>query len=222
MGETEKAVDELNKLIAEKPEDLIAYMTLGALHSRKENYGEAAKVYDLAVGAVGEAKAFHWNLFFRRGISRERLKQWELAEPNFQKALKLYPDQPDVLNYLGYSWIDKGMHLDEGLEMIRKAVKLRPRSGYIIDSLGWAHYKLGEFKKAVRELERAVKLMPQDATVNDHLGDAYWKVGRKLEATFQWKHALTAKPVEEEKVKILKKLETGLVEDAGATAQKSE
>ncbi|PCI04187.1 MAG: hypothetical protein COB78_07595 [Hyphomicrobiales bacterium] len=219
IGEKNQAIASLRELIANSPKELTTYMTLGALFSRAENYFEAAKIYDLAVAEIGTPQPYHWNLFFRLAIARERLKHWDLAEPNFKKALELFPNQADVLNYLGYSWIDKGIHLDEGVAMIRKAVELKPRSGYIIDSLGWAHYKLADYDQAVRELERAVQLMSQDATVNDHLGDAYWKVGRKLEATFQWRHAINAKPGPVEKAKIEKKLENGLVDETDDTAQ---
>lgn len=219
IGEKNRAIASLRELIATSPKELTTYMTLGALLSRDKNYFEAAKIYDLAVSEIGPAQPYHWNLFFRLAIARERLDNWDQAEPNFKKALELFPNQADVLNYLGYSWIDKGIHLDEGVAMIRKAVELKPRSGYIIDSLGWAHYKLSDYDQAVRELERAVQLMSQDATVNDHLGDAYWKVGRKLEATFQWRHAINAKPDPVEKAKIEKKLENGLVDETDDTAQ---
>jgi len=217
MEKSAEAISGLKELIKKDPKDLNGYMTLGGLFSQKEKYKEAAEIYDEAVLQIGEPKSFHWNLFFRRGISRERQMQWDLAEPNFKKALELFPDQPDVLNYLGYSWIDMGIHLDDGLDMIRKAVKQQPRSGFIIDSLGWAYYKLGKFADAVRELEKAIQIMPQDATLNDHLGDAYWRTGRKLEATFQWKHALTAKPVPVEITKIEKKLKVGLPKEIGSS-----
>ncbi|MFK5978603.1 MAG: tetratricopeptide repeat protein [Rhizobiaceae bacterium] len=219
IGEKDQAIVSLRELIAGSPKNLTTYMTLGALFSRDKNYTEAAEIYDLAVAEIGAPQPYHWNLFFRLAIARERLDHWDQAEPNFKKALELFPNQPDVLNYLGYSWIDKGIHLDEGVAMIRKAVELKPRSGYIIDSLGWAHYKLADYDQAVRELERAVQLMSQDATVNDHLGDAYWKVGRKLEATFQWKHAINSKPEPAEKAKIEKKLQHGLVDETDDTAQ---
>ena len=138
--------------------------------------------------------AANWNIYYQRGIAYERLKQWPKAEPNFRKALELFPNQPQVMNYLGYSWIDMNMNLEEGMDLIRKAVDLRPSDGYIVDSLGWAHYRLGQFEEAVRELERAVSLKPDDPVLNDHLGDAYWRVGRRLEATFQWSHARDMKP----------------------------
>ena len=157
-------------------------------------------------------KRSDWSIFFQRGIAYERLKKWELAEPNFKKALELFPDQPQVLNYLGYSWVDMNIKLEEGLAMIRKAVDLRPDDGYIVDSLGWAYYRLGRFEDAVGELERAVELRASDATINDHLGDAYWRTGRKLEAIFQWRTALSMKPEEAEVAKIKAKIKSGLPE----------
>ncbi len=213
------AIDELRKLIAEDPKDLAGYMTLGSLFNREKRYREGAEVFDAAVDNIGPAQRFHWNLFFRRGISYERLKEWEKAEPNFVKSLELAPNQPEVLNYLGYSWIDQGINLDEGMEMIRKAVELRPRSGFIVDSLGWAHYRLGNYEEAVVQLERAVQLMPEDPTINDHLGDAYWKVGRKLEATFQWKIALASETEPDNPEEIKEKLASGLVDKAETEAK---
>ena len=205
-----QAIELLRALIDEDPKDLLGYLTLGELFSRDKAYGAAAKIYDRAVEQIGMPQKFHWNLFFRRGIAYERLKQWDNAEPNFKKSLELSENQPEVLNYLGYSWIDQGINLDEGMDMIRKAVQLRPRSGFIVDSLGWAHYRLGDYEDAVRELERAAEIMPQDPTINDHLGDAYWRVGRKLEATFQWKIALTGEPPLDNKSEVEKKLLEGL------------
>lgn len=214
LDKREEAITELKALIESDPDDLTGYMTLGNVFSRDERYREAADIYDKAVTIIGEPKTFHWNLFFRRGISYERLKEWDKAEPNFMKSLDLSANQPEVLNYLGYSWVDQGINLDQGMDMIRKAVELRPRSGFIVDSLGWAHYRLGQYEDAVRELERAVQLMPQDPTINDHLGDAYWQVGRKLEATFQWNIALATKTPPDNPEAIKKKLEEGL--DTGA------
>lgn len=212
LGLKEEAIEELKLLIDAEPSDLSGYMVLGDIYNREKRYREAADVYDRAVQLLEAPERYHWNVFFRRGIAYERLKEWEKAEPNFVKSLDLSANQPEVLNYLGYSWVDQGIHLDKGMEMIRKAVELRPRAGFIVDSLGWAHYRLGEFEDAVRELERAVELMPQDPTVNDHLGDAYWQVGRKLEATFQWKIALAAKTPPDDPEFIKKKLAEGLLE----------
>ncbi len=219
---TDEAKTALQELVDQDPEDLATQLTLGAVLAQHEEYEEAARVYDAAVARLEADDPIGWKLYYRRGIAYERLKKWDEAEPNFRKALELSPNQPDVLNYLGYSWIDMGINLDEGMDMIRKAVELKPRSGFIVDSLGWAHYRLGDYEDAVRELERAVELMPQDPVVNDHLGDAYWKVGRKLEATFQWNHALALEPEPDDEAKIREKLAKGLIEKAPATADNSQ
>ncbi len=213
MDDVEGSIATLRELIDKEPGDLIGYMTLGRVLSQHERYGEAAEVFDTATTRIMAPQRRHWDLFYRRGIAYERLKDWEKAEPNFKQALTLYPDQPHVLNYLGYSWVDMGVNLDEAMDMIRKAVELRPQSGFIIDSLGWAYYRLGRYDEAVRELERAITLMPGDPVINDHLGDAYWQVGRRLEATFQWRHALDSDPEPEDEARIRRKLETGLIGD---------
>jgi tetratricopeptide (TPR) repeat protein len=210
-GKVEEARQHLKAAIVADPKDLRGYIAYGSLLSDQKEYEEMAKVYDKAVEIIGQLpKRSDWSIFFQRAIAYERLKKWEIAEPNFKKALDLYPDQPQVLNYLGYSWVDMNIHLDEGLNMIRKAVELRPDDGYIVDSLGWAYYRLNRFEDAVDELERAVELKAADATINDHLGDAYWRVGRKLEAIFQWKTALEVKPEAAEIPKIQKKIREGL------------
>ena len=160
----------------------------------------------------------HWSLLYSRGIALERSKQWARAETDFIKALELEPEQPYVLNYLGYSWVDQGIHLERATGMIEKAVELRPRDGFIVDSLGWAYFRIGDYGGAVRELERAVELRPQDPVINDHLGDAYWMVGRRLEARFQWRRALALEPEADVAGTITNKLEDGLPQPARATA----
>jgi tetratricopeptide (TPR) repeat protein len=229
LDRRDEAIRQLQVLVDQNPEDMRGYLALGGVYASKEDYAGAAKVYDKAVERL-EAKKFsmpndprlaaNWNIYYQRGIAYERLKQWPKAEPNFRKALELFPNQPQVMNYLGYSWIDMNMNLEEGMELIRKAVELRPSDGYIVDSLGWAHYRLGEYEDAVRELERAVSLKPDDPVLNDHLGDAYWRVGRKLEATFQWSHARDMKPEPAVLASVEKKLKEGLppVEDAWPVA----
>jgi Flp pilus assembly protein TadD len=161
----------------------------------------------------------NWTLFYFRGICFERAKQWATAEGDFKHALELFPDQPHVLNYLGYSWIDQGIHLDEGMSMIKRSVEQRPDDGYIVDSLGWAYFRLGNYDEAVTNLERAVELKPVDPTINDHLGDVYWKVDRMLEAKFQWSHARDLKPDDDELVKIEAKLKVGLEDDKSNSAE---
>jgi Flp pilus assembly protein TadD len=140
-----------------------------------------------------------------------------LAEADFIKALDLEPEQPLVLNYLGYTWIEKGRHIEKAHKMVEKAVTLRPNDGYVVDSLGWVLYKLGQYSKSVKHLERAVELRPQDPTINDHLGDALWKVGRQIEARFQWRHALAFKPDNQLETKLRAKLLNGLLaENSGS------
>jgi tetratricopeptide (TPR) repeat protein len=210
-GKVKEAREHLQGLIASDPKDIRSYLAYGSVLSDAKDYAAMAENYDKAVEIIGQTPTRnHWSVFFQRGIAYERLKKWDKAEPNFNKALELNPDQPQVLNYLGYSWVDMNRNLQEGLEMIKKAVELRPDDGYIVDSLGWAYYRLGRYEEAVVELERAIELKAGDATINDHLGDAYWRVGRKLEATYQWKRALASEPEEAEVPKIQAKINKGL------------
>lgn len=181
----------------------------GEILQREKRYEEANKAFSEAIAALNEVQPNDWLLFFSRGVSFERTKQWPQAEADFKRALELKSDQPDVLNYLGYSWVDKGMNLTEARQLIEKAVALRPEDGAIVDSLGWALYRLGEFEQSVVELERAAELVPHDPTVNDHLGDAYYRVGRVVEAIFQWKRALSLDPEADAKAVIETKIETG-------------
>ncbi|MCF6342679.1 MAG: tetratricopeptide repeat protein, partial [Bacteroidales bacterium] len=210
LDKLKEARIEMDQLLQENPADLVTSLSYGQMLMRHELYTEAADIYKAAISLVANPQRFHWNLFYRYGIANERSKNWPVAETSFLQALKLYPDQPNALNYLGYSWVDMNINLNRGLKMIKRAVELRPDDGYIIDSLGWAYYRLGRFEDAVRELERAVEKRAEDPTINDHLGDAYWRVGRRLEATFQWSHALDLKPEEGEIVQIKLKLENGL------------
>lgn len=206
----DEAVEHLAALVDEDPDDMRAYLALGGVHASREDYASAATTYDQAVERLQNPQVEDWRIFYRRGIAYERMKQWEKAEPNFRKALELRPDQPQVLNYLGYSWVDMHMNLEEGLDMIARAVALRPNDGYIVDSLGWAYYRLGRFDDAVRELERAVSLRPDDPILNDHLGDAYWRTGKKLQAVFQWNHARDMKPELDVLAMVEQKLAEGL------------
>jgi len=210
-GKVDEARKHLQQLIASDPKDIRSYLAYGSVLSDAKDYPAMADNYDKAVEAIGSLPGrADWTVFFQRGIAYERLKKWDQAEPNFRKALELNPDQPQVLNYLGYSWIDMNKNLDEGLTMIKKAVDLRPDDGYIIDSLGWAYYRLNRFDDAVGELEKAAEIKAGDATINDHLGDAYWHVGRKLEAVYQWNRALNSQPEEAEIPKIKDKIANGL------------
>ena len=213
-GKVEEARKHLQGLIASDPKDIRSYLAYGSVLSDAKDYAAMAENYDKAVEVIGPLPGKNtWTVFFQRGIAYERLKQWDKAEPSFRKALELNPNQPQVLNYLGYSWIDMNRNLDEGLAMIKKAVDLRPDDGYIIDSLGWAYFRLNKFDDAVNELERAAQIKAGDATINDHLGDAYGRVGRKLEAVYQWNRALASEPEAAEIPKIKEKIANGLPAD---------
>lgn len=200
----------LDQLADANPKDLKPLDALGTIMRSRKRYAEAVDYYTRAIKLVKRPDKRHWSLYYSRGTCYERLKNWPPAEADLKEALKLYPDQPMVLNYLGYSWIDQNHNLKQGMDLIEKAVALKPDDGYIVDSLGWAHFKLGNYKEAVRFLERAVELKPEDPVLNDHLGDALWHVGREREARFQWDQALTLDPEPEDAEKIKKKLADGL------------
>ncbi|MEM8687089.1 MAG: tetratricopeptide repeat protein [Pseudomonadota bacterium] len=210
VGNFDEAEKRLKALIAADDNAYQAELNLGNLLRGHEKFSEAATYYTSAIAKLDKVETKHWTTFYFRGICYERSKQWPLAEADFRQALKLRPEQPLVLNYLGYSWIEKGLNLNEALKMIERAVELRPNDGYIVDSLGWAHYKLRNFELATKHLERAVELKPQDPVINDHLGDAYWRVGRKLEAKFQWQRARDNKPEPDVLEKVMQKLRNGL------------
>ncbi len=201
----------------EPSEKLQALDALGNILRARKQYADAVEVYNRAIGMIAKPDRRHWVYYYARGTSYERLKNWPPAEADLKKALELYPDQPLVLNYLGYSWIDQGIQLDEGMRLIERAVAVKPDDGYIVDSLGWAHYKRGNYAEAVRYLERAVELRPDDPVLNDHLGDALWKVGREREAKFQWDQSLSLKPEPDDALKTRRKLEEGLVEKESST-----
>jgi tetratricopeptide (TPR) repeat protein len=223
LERTDEARQQLSKLIANHPDDLEAVLALGNILRDRKHYPECADTYSQAIALIPQPTKPTWTVFYFRGICLERSKQWEKAEADLKKALELYPEQPHVLNYLGYSWIDQGVNLDEGMRLIRRAVDQRPDDGYIVDSLGWAYYRIGNYDEAIKHLERAVELKPMDPTINDHLGDVYWRVGRQLEANFQWTHARDLKPEPDELAKIEAKLKNGLPEeDAGASAANTE
>lgn len=219
LDRAEEAEKQLQALIKQHPDDTEAITALGNVLRGHKKFTECADVYSKAVATVAQPEKANWVLFYFRGICYERSKQWAKAEADLKKALALFPDQPHVLNYLGYSWIDQGVNLDDGMAMIKKAVQQRPDDGYIVDSLGWAYYRIANYEEAVKQLERAIELKPEDPTINDHLGDAYWRVGRVLEAKFQWAHARDLKPDPEELPKIEEKLANGLPEETSSQAK---
>jgi len=211
LGRVDEAVAELRVMAAKEPERTSAEIQLGDLLRGQKRFSEAADAYSEAIRRLKAAGSPpYWSLYYSRGVAFERSDQWNRAEADLEHALELKPDQPLVLNYLGYSWIDRGQQLKRGLQMIEKAVALRPEDGYIVDSLGWAHYRLGDYAAAVEYLEKAVELVPDDPTINDHLGDAYWKSGRTTEARYQWRQALQFKPDKDDVKPIEAKLDSGL------------
>src|SRR5216683_2179884 len=216
---SDEAIKILKGVTAEAPKDVEAIMALGNIERGRKKFADCATTYSQAIDALPAAGDKNsWVTYYYRGICEERSKQWSKAEADMRKALELQPEQPHVLNYLGYSWIDQGINLDEGMKMIKRAVDQRPDDGYIVDSLGWAYFRIGNYDEAVKNLERAIDLKPEDPTINDHLGDAYWRIGRTLEAKFQWAHAKDLNPDPEELPKIEAKINNGLPDDASSSA----
>ncbi len=220
LDRAEEAKADLQKLIADNPSDLEAILALGNVLRGRKQFAECADAYSKGVDAITKPEKMNWVIYYFRGICLERSKQWPKAEADMKMALQLLPDQPLVLNYLGYSWVDQGLHLDEGMTMIQRAVEQRADDGYIVDSLGWAYYRIGNYEEAVKHLERAVELKPEDPTINDHLGDVYWKIGRVIEARFQWAHARDLKPDDpQDLAKIEVKLKSGLGDEPSSAAE---
>ena len=213
----EEGIKILKTVISEDPKDIEGIIALGNIERSRKKFADCSETYSKGIEATDPAKP-SWVLYYFRGICEERSKQWPKSEADMKKALELQPDQANVLNYLGYSWIDQGINLDDAMKMIRKAVDQRPDDGYIVDSLGWAYFRIGDYDNAVKTLERAIDLKPEDPTVNDHLGDAYWRVGRTLEARFQWQHARDLKPEPEDIPKIEAKIRDGLPDDTSSSA----
>ena len=209
-GANDAAIAVLQTQLKDRPENRDILISLGDLYRAEQRFDEAEQMYDRAIALLGEPEPRHWFLYFARGMMRERLDNWDLAEIDLQQARQLSGDEPNVLNYLGYSWIDQGIHLDEGLKIIRQAVNKEPKNGAFVDSLGWAYYRLGDYTNALKYLELASQLEAADAVITDHLGDALWRVGRKVEARYQWRKALAFDPTDEDRAKIETKLLSGL------------
>jgi tetratricopeptide (TPR) repeat protein len=210
LGDVNAGIAKMKALSAQQPKESDVWTALGDLFRSADQYTEAVAAYDKAITGIGQGDRRLIGLYYARGVSLERSNHWDAAERDFRAALKLNPDRADVLNYLGYTWVDKGQNLEEAVSMLEKARALRPLDGMIADSVGWAYYRLGRFQDAARALEEAVQLAPGAADVNDHLGDAYWRVGRKIDARFQWQHALQMKPDAKQKPVIERKLQFGL------------
>jgi tetratricopeptide (TPR) repeat protein len=206
LGHTDEALSELARLSKDYPDSPLPDAQIGDILRLKTRYADSVAAYDKAIARLKTPGHDDWLLYYSRGVAYDRSHQWPMAQADFEHALALAPDQPAVLNYLGYSWADADKHLPEARQMIDKAVQQRPNDGAIIDSLGWVLLRGGDSKAAVKTLERAVELEPQDATINGHLGDAYWAAGRKLEATYQWRRALTLNPEPDDVAKLEAKL----------------
>lgn len=216
LDHNDLAMQQLAALAAEHLGDIMTWTALGDSYRSAEKYEQAADAYDHAVKLLPSVTANAWPLFYARGVAEERSKRWQAAEKDLQQALKLSPDQPQILNYLGYSWVDQGRNLPEALTMLEKARALDPNDGYIVDSVGWAYFRIGRYQDAAKTLEQAVLLVPGDPTINEHLGDAYWMTGRKLDAHFQWSHALAFGDDTKQKAELEKKLQSGLTAAAKA------
>jgi tetratricopeptide (TPR) repeat protein len=215
LERTDEAAAQLQGMAAERPDSAEPLIELGDLLRGHKRFAEAVTAYDGALARIHRVEPDNWRIFYGRGVALERSGQWTRAEADLKRALELQPEQPLVLNYLGYSWVDKGENLADALRMIERAVELRPNDGYIVDSLGWAYFRLGNFTRATELLERAIELLPEDPTINDHLGDAYWRTGRLAEARFQWRRALQFQPEADEVKGIETKLDRGLAGPPG-------
>ena len=210
QGEEEGSIEVLIALVRDNPKDIELHTTLGNSLRRSEKFLEASIIYNEAILLIENKGLKSWFEYYAKGICNERLGNWELAEVDFRKALAIEPNQPSLLNYFGYSLVEKGIHLEEALDLIKRAVRGQPNDGYITDSLGWALYRLEKYSEAVTHMERATELMPLDPIINDHLGDVYWAVDRHTEAEFQWRRALSFDPEEKDAKRINKKLNIGL------------
>lgn len=210
LERTDEAIDALRALATLQTDNASAYFALAQVLSAEQRFEECAQAFDEGLARLGRTADRHWGIYYRRGVCLERMGEWDRAEENFLMALELRPNEPDVLNYLGYSLIEQRRRLDEARGYLERAVAERPDSGYIVDSLGWLLFRIGEYEAAAEKLEEAVRLDPVEPVILDHLGDALWKVGRKLEAEFQWKRSLSFEPTEEDRARILRKLDIGL------------
>nr|WP_272490697.1 tetratricopeptide repeat protein [Mesobacterium pallidum] len=223
-GKDEAAIEVLEQLARDYPDQPFVHSTLGDVMRQREDFQAAIAPYDRAIALYEEMDAPQWFAYYARSICLERVGDWDKAKAGFERALTLNPEQPQVLNYLGYSMVEKHEDLDRALGLIERAVIARPDSGYIVDSLGWVNYRLGRYDEAIVHMERAAELMPVDPVVNDHLGDVLWAVGRQREAEFQWRRALSfitdSTNLEEvDPLRIRRKLEVGLdvvLEEEGA------
>ncbi len=227
LGQIDEALALLEALAQRDPDRWVSLELMADFLRSEKRLEEAVAAYGRAVErieAAGGPAPQHWRLYYAWGIAYDQMDLWPEAEARFLKSLELDPDQPNVLNYLAYSWVDRGFEdkFSDALIKLEKAVDARPNSGFIVDSLAWVLFKLNRFEEALGHMERAVELMPADPVLNDHLGDVYWKNNRKEEAVFQWKRALSFEPADKDRDRILKKLEIGLDRVEAAEARAAE
>jgi len=194
LGQIDASAHVLEAMVDHHIAPLDSLLALGDLYRRQSRWPDAVHAYDRALPLLQGNAQNEWPVLYARGVALERSNQWPRAEADFLHALEIQPNEPEVLNYLGYSWVEQGTNLPRATQMITKAASMRPDDGFIADSLGWAFYRSGEYGRAVETLQHAVALVPGDATINDHLGDALWRAGRQEEARFQWQHALLSHP----------------------------
>ncbi len=216
LKKTDEAAKLFEEMAGERRERWDALLLLGNLYRSEKQYAKAVEAYDRAIARIKSLQERHWNLLYVRGIANERAKNWPRAEADFKKALELKPNEPYVLNYLAYTWVDRGENLDEAKRMLDEAVRQKPDDGAIVDSVGWAYYRLGQLEKSLEFLEKAIELAPEDPSINEHLGDVYWRVGRRAEARFQWRRSLSLNPEPDDVPKLKDKIEKGLPAAPGA------
>jgi tetratricopeptide (TPR) repeat protein len=218
-GDKAHALDIARAAAVKAPDDPQTLVVLADLLRDDERYGEAVDVLDKLIAKTGGDAATSWRLYYLRGAALEQSGKWPQAQGDLQQALKLKPDNPEILNYLGFAWADRGENLKQALTLLQKATLLDPQNGAVIDSLGWVHYRLGDYRQAVHELELAAALDASDPEVNDHLGDAYWRVGRRLEAKYQWRRVLSLSPNPAQRTSVETKLVDGLQAAPAPVAQ---
>ena len=206
LERTDEAIREAEEIGRDYPASPIPDVALGDLLRAKKRFPEAVAAYDRALAREKSPDQNDWLIYYSRGIAYERSNQWTRAEADFNHALTLSPDQPSVLNYLGYAWADMGRNLDRARDMIPRAAEKRPNDGAITDSLGWVLFRQGKVAEASKQLEKAVSLEPEDPTITEHLGDVYWASGRRIEAHYQWRRALTLNPSPEDAAKLEAKI----------------
>ena len=213
-GDKTAALARAQAIVAVRPADPHALLVLAELYRDDERYADSVRTLDRLIASASPAIVRDWRLYYLRGAAYEREGRWPQAQADLQIALSEQPDDPEILNYLGFAWADRGERLPEALKLVEKADSLDPNSGAIVDSLGWAHYRLGDYREAVRELERAASLDPSDPEVNGHLGDVYWRLGRRLEARYQWNQVLSLDPDADARAATQAKLANGLAPTA--------